>query len=78
MDSQTRCDKHLHELDSLQTLDGIRAQMRQIEPIQTALARIKVEVAGLVPEFEILSSDLGVFADIWNEVRCGSLFFSVY
>lgn len=46
--------------------------MTQIESNQSALARIKVELAGLVPELEILNSDLGVFADMWNEVRYGS------
>ena len=41
------------------------------------LNRIKAELAGLVPEFEILSASLGIFADIWNQVRSRVFFFGL-
>ena len=43
--------------------------MKQVEADQKALGEIKAQFAGLVPEFKILSENLGLFADTWNAVR---------
>ena len=59
----------MHELDKQKELDGLRAQLRQVEADQAALAEIRAQFAGLLPEFEVLSENLGLFADTWNEVR---------
>lgn len=61
---------HLHVPDKQKDLDGLRDDLRKVEADQQALAEIKAQFAGLVPDFKLLSENLGLFADTWNAVRC--------
>ncbi|KAF8813174.1 hypothetical protein BYT27DRAFT_7335191 [Phlegmacium glaucopus] len=49
-----------------QELDATRAALQQVEALQTALGEIKAQFDGLIPDFKLLSENLGLFADTWN------------
>ena len=44
--------------------------MKQLEPLEKPLPEILIQLAGLVPAFNIFTEYLAVFVDIWSEVRC--------
>jgi len=67
--NQDAC-KHLHDLDKQEELDSKRNALKQVKKDQAALAEMKAQFAGLVLDFELLSENLGLFADTWNAVRC--------
>ncbi|KAF8801908.1 hypothetical protein BYT27DRAFT_7197611 [Phlegmacium glaucopus] len=47
-------------------LDGKTFELRNVEALQSSLGEIKAQFDGLVPDFLLLSENLGLFADTWN------------
>ncbi|KAF8801916.1 hypothetical protein BYT27DRAFT_7197625 [Phlegmacium glaucopus] len=58
-------------------LDGKKIELQNVEALQTALGEIKAQFAGLVPDFLLLSENLGLFADTWNSFHNEAVTFAV-
>jgi len=46
--------------------DGKRNDLKLVEAEQTPLGVVKAQLSGLIPDFKLLSENLGLFADTWN------------
>ncbi|KAF8813173.1 hypothetical protein BYT27DRAFT_7181670, partial [Phlegmacium glaucopus] len=57
-------------------LDGKKIELQNVEALQTSLGEIKTQFAGLVPDFLLLSENLGLFADTWNSFHIEAVTFA--